>query len=686
MSNLHVQGPGGAWDFPVTSTVTIGRDPGCDVTLVGPTVSRQHAQLRFDVGAWVFTDTGSSGGTYLNGTRVQEVRITGRTALRLGAVDGDELVLTPPAVTQRPGPPPAAPSFPGGAPANPAAGIPPGLAHTMMPGATPGPGLPGVPPGPGFATGPGLLVKVGSRSLRFPPATVVRIGRDPVNEVVIDDPAVSRLHGVVEGRPDGWWFVDRSSAGTFAEEDRVTQQRLEEPTTLMLGHPTAGAEVEIIPIVAAAQAQKTIAKKKRRRTLAIVGGVVAALVLLGGGIGAAVLLGGDDEPSPTGTTADPGLTSAELDRAKLASVLILAVDASGQVVGNGSGSIISEDGLILTNAHVADPDAPGLVPPGQEPAGYLIALVSEEDDTPAAPTYAAETIVSDGVLDLAVMQITTDADGVAVDPADLDLPEPLPLADSDELRTGDEITALGFPGIAHVATGEAFERRALTVTRGVVSTFLAQPPVDESRAWIDSDIRIGSGNSGGASINADGELVGINTAVVTEATVEGTGEGGSFTGGSARIRPGNFAADIIDIANEGGDPSYVSPFVEEMQEMPDPMEQAGATARSGGWSVDGAADCSTESTLQDPQFLSGVSLPATLYAHYAVEGLPDGTAFQIVLIDDDGNILGTLDGEWTLGSGEVCASVPIDVPRGLRVVNAAFVVGDSGVDNPVVLR
>ena len=63
------------------------------------------------------------------------------------------------------------------------------------------------------------------------------------------------------------------------------------------------------------------------------------------------------------------------------------------------------------------------------------------------------------------------------------------------------------------------ERRALTVTRGVVSTFLQELPIDENRAWIDSDIRIGSGNSGGASINQDGELVGINTAVVTEATV-----------------------------------------------------------------------------------------------------------------------------------------------------------------------
>ena len=183
-------------------------------------------------------------------------------------------------------------------------------------------------------------------------------------------------------------------------------------------------------------------------------------------------------------------------------MLILSLDEAGQVLGNGSGSIISEDGLILTNAHVAKPSAPGLGSEEEgDPASYQIALVGGEDDRPAAPEYVAETIVADGVLDLAVMQITADIDGNPVDAEDLDLPEPLPIADSDELRTGDEITALGFPGVAHVATTEDFERRALTVTRGVVSTFLQELPVDENRAWIDSDIRIGSGNSGGASIN-----------------------------------------------------------------------------------------------------------------------------------------------------------------------------------------
>jgi len=543
--------------------------------------------------------------------------------------------------------------------------------------------LPGVgPAGPGYVSGPGLLVRVGGVSKRFPPGVVVRIGRDPVSEVVVDDPSVSRLHGVVEGRPDGWWYVDRSTAGTFLEEDRVAQRKLEEPTTLMLGHPTAGAEVEVVPIVAAGAAQKSIAKKKRKRTAALVAGVVGALVLVGGGVSAAVLLGGDDSGKDDGPTETAGLSTEELDRAKLASVLIIAVDDGGDPLYTGSGTIISEDGLILTNAHVGKPSAPGQQGESEDPAGLLVALTSAEDDKPAAPSYSAEAIVADGVLDLAVLKITADADGKEIDDEKLDLPPPVPLGDSDDLRTGDELTALGFPAVAHVASDDGLDR-ALTVTRGVVSTFLKEAAVPGNRAWIDSDIRIGSGNSGGASINDDGELVGINSAVVTESTVGDSGEGGAFTGGSARIRPVNLTSDIVEIAKKGGDPEYVSPYLDDVPEPPaDPMGQA--TAAPSGWSVDGNSDCSTTSTLDDPQVLSGVTLPATLYAHFAVTGLPDGTPFTIELYNPQGELLGSLDGSWNLGSDDVCAAVSLDVPEGLAGAIAVLAIDDTQIQNPVI--
>ena len=308
-----------------------------------------------------------------------------------------------------------------------------------------------------------------------------------------------------------------------------------------------------------------------------------------------------------------------------------------------------------------------------------------EDDRPAAPEYVAETIVADGVLDLAVMQITTDIEGNPVDAEDLDLPEPLPIADSDELRTGDEITALGFPGVAHVATTEDFERRALTVTRGVVSTFLQQLPVDENRAWIDSDIRIGSGNSGGASINTAGELVGINTAVVTEATVADSGEGGSFTGGSARIRPVNFAKDLIEIAEDGGDPDYVSPLLEEMQAPPTEMPAA-VQVTAAGWTGDGQGGCTGSSSVNTPQEYAVPRAGQVIYAEFAVAGIEDSTPVNFDFYALDGEtLLSSGEQVWNFGSEEVCIFVPFEVPRGANGANAVFRVGDQVLaQNPVV--
>ncbi|WP_158296569.1 FHA domain-containing protein [Nocardioides albidus] len=659
MTTLHVSAGGRTWSFEEPRVVSIGRDAGSDIVLTAPSASRRHAQLRSDGSGWVLVDIGSSGGTFLNGARVSEVRLNGPTSVRLGGVGGEEVVLTPAAPAR-----PAAPA--------PAAFPPAALEQTVLPGVAPA--------GPGYVHGPGLLVRVGGVSKRFPPGVVVRIGRDPGSEVVVDDPSVSRLHGVVEGRPDGWWYVDRSTAGTYLEEDRVAQRKLEDPTTLMLGHPTAGAEVEVVPIVAAGAAQKSLAKKKRKRTAAIVGGVMAALVLVGGGTTAAVVLG--DDGGKDGSTEAAGLSAEELDRAKLASVLIIAVDDDGEPMYTGSGTIISADGLILTNAHVGKPSAPGQQSGEEDPAGLLVALTSAEDDKPAAPSYSAEPIVADGVLDLAVLKITGDADGKEIDEDELDLPAPVPLGDSDDLRTGDELTALGFPAVAHVASDDGLDR-ALTVTRGVVSTFLKEAAVPGNRAWIDSDIRIGSGNSGGASINDDGELVGINSAVVTESTVGDSGEGGAFTGGSARIRPVNLTDDIVEIAEKGGDPDYVSPYLEDVPEPPaDPMDDANAAP--SGWSTDGNSDCSTTSTLDDPQVLGGVTLPATLYAHFAVTGLPDGTPFTIELYNPQGELLGSLDGSWDLGPDDVCASVSLDVPEGLGGAVAVLVIDETKIENPVL--
>jgi putative serine protease PepD len=681
MSTLRVETGGRSYTFEEPRVVTIGRAPENEIVLPGAAASRRHAEIRSEGNGWSVVDVGSSSGTFVNGTRVSEVRVSGPTSVRFGSADGDEMTLVVEGAAQQP-------PFP--APTPPAAGAPVNLQQTVLPGSGPAPGAPG--PYGAVTAGPGILVRIGNESKRFAAGTTVRIGRDPASEVVVDDPSVSRLHATLEMRGRDWWYVDRSTAGTFDEEDRVTQRKLgDEPTILMLGHPTAGVEVELVPIVAAGEAQRALASKKRKRTALVLAAVVAAVVLIAGGIGAAFWLGGDDSSSSNDAAAPPehqGLSQAALDRAKQATVLIIALDGNGEVLGKGSGSIISPDGKILTVAHVGDPHAPGALFPDSDPApaAYQIALTSPEDDKPADPEYTAVAVASDGPLDLTIMQITGDADGNPIDPATLKLPAPLPIGDSDAVRTGDNVTALGFPGVAHVATTESFTQNALTVTRGVVSTFLGDEPIDDERAWIDSDVRIGSGNSGGPSINDDGEIIGLNDNVVTEGTVGKTGAGGSFTGGSARIRPVNFAQGILDAADSGTD--YVSPYLDSMEQMPTDVPSS-ATITSAGWSPDGKGNCQGTSSLDDPQAAPKNKVPAgsTIYAEYAVSGVEDGTPLSVTFYAVDGRTeLGSLEDRWSFGTDDTCITVPFTLAKKLPGVIAELTIGSVVTDNPLVFQ
>jgi len=670
MARITIEIGGRPTTYDASRALRVGRETGCDILLQEPTVSRNHAELRPVGDAWEVVDAGSTHGTWVNGQRVDRMVLpAGTTILRFGLTEGGATAHVtvegaPPAPADRPAGPPTA-------------AVPPAaLAPTVLPTTQGTPGMPG--------GGPGLLVRTRTADLRFGTHAPVRIGREPGLEVTIDDAGVSRQHAVVEPRPDGWWYVDRSTSGSFVEGERVVQRRLEDPTTtVLLGHPTAGYELELVPVLSASAASRAIAGRKRRRTLAVVAAVVALLVLVGGGITAAVLLGDDDSDGGGGGGGGDGaaLTEAELDRAKLASVLLLAVDGSGQVFANGSGSIISEDGLILTNAHVAQPSAPGQGgDPSEDPDYLRVALNSDDDDRPAEATYRARPVVVDGVLDLAVLQIYADIDGNEVDPAEEDLPEPMPIGDSDELRTGDEITALGYPLLA--ANPEDFETRQLTVTRGVVSTFQHDPIIDVDRANIDSDIRIGSGNSGGASINDDGELIGVNSAVITSQT---TDQLGSFTGGSALIRPINLAEEIIEIAEEGGDPDYVSPYLDNLPTDPSDLPSE-IQVVSAGWTGDGQGGCSGSSTPDEPQQYAVPNVGDTIYAEFSVVGLEDGTPVTFEFFDLAGqNVQASFDQVWNFGSGEVCIFVPFTVPEGANGADAAFVVGQQVLaENPVV--
>lgn len=159
----------------------------------------------------------------------------------------------------------------------------------------------------------------------------------------------------------------------------------------------------------------------------------------------------------------------------------------------GSGSIITPDGIILTNAHVVLPDRFFTVD------ALKISLTIAEDQPPR-PAYYAEVMQADAALDIAVIRITTDLNGNPVDRASLNLPT-VPLGNSDSLRLGDPLTILGYPGIGG---------NTITLTRGEVSGFTAESGRG-GRAFIKTSATIAGGNSGGLAANEKGELIGVPT-------------------------------------------------------------------------------------------------------------------------------------------------------------------------------
>jgi serine protease Do len=160
--------------------------------------------------------------------------------------------------------------------------------------------------------------------------------------------------------------------------------------------------------------------------------------------------------------------------------------------GVGSGIIISPDGYIVTNNHVVD--------------GAVNVKVTLNDRR----VMDAKVVGVDKLTDLAVIKIEGH-----------DLPY-LQWGDSSTLKPGQTVLAFGSP------FGMAFQD---TVTRGIVSAVNRQNPFsDDARkpgGFIQTDAAINPGNSGGALVNAHGELVGINTFIISDS--------GSFAGAGFAI-------------------------------------------------------------------------------------------------------------------------------------------------------
>jgi serine protease Do len=156
----------------------------------------------------------------------------------------------------------------------------------------------------------------------------------------------------------------------------------------------------------------------------------------------------------------------------------------------GSGVIVDPEGYIVTNAHVVNgaQNIEVLVPPPPAPTASGAA-----PEGPQGRSYQARVVGTSREIDLAVIKI--DGHGL---PA-LSIRNSMPPA-----RQGEMVFAFGSP-----------EGLRNTVTMGVVSAVARQPDPDSPLVYVQTDTPINPGNSGGALVNASGELVGINTFILS---------------------------------------------------------------------------------------------------------------------------------------------------------------------------
>ncbi|GAA3835138.1 trypsin-like peptidase domain-containing protein [Nocardioides panacisoli] len=553
MSPLVVRVDGRVLRLDQDRVIRIGRAIEADIVLTAGSVSRLHAELRPVGGVWVLVDTGSQFGTYVEGRPVRELRITGPTVIRCGpeapgatlTVIPEEMAelepahapAAPPSAAPPTGPPPGAPPAsmpladdptrppppPGQRPPGPRAQLPPPewdqtQVFAPQPAAPVAPGAP-----PPARSGPDLLVVADGREHRFRHPALITVGRQPASVVQIADPACSRDHGRVSAVPGGWVYTNVSNEGTFRDGRRIGTTTFDDRLDLRLGHPVAGPRLTLVPILSAWEEERRIARRRRNRVLKWAGVALAALVAAAVLVVAAVVVtnklvdGGGGDGTAGG---QPELTSSELESAKAAVVKITAQSyqlddpAKSLFEYGGSGSIIRSDGLILTNAHVAAPEADGLVEQYGEQAAIadpdylLISVTDGMTDTTSAPLYRARVVSADGHLDVAVIQIYANADGSDLD-GPLDLPT-VDVGDSSDLRSGDPVTVLGFPGVSE-------SKDTVTVTSGGIATLVHDDQGEVVE--FDTTARISPGNSGGMAIDDDANLIGVPTAILNDSGV-----------------------------------------------------------------------------------------------------------------------------------------------------------------------
>ena len=256
--------------------------------------------------------------------------------------------------------------------------------------------------------------------------------------------------------------------------------------------------------------------------LAAVGFLAVVLLLAGNG--------GDGPPpppppeTPTPAAARPSPRSGPCTLPSAADVMENALPSIVQVLtdnGSGSGFIVNDGGLVVTNQHVV------------EGSGNIRVRLGT-----GRSTYPGEVVERDPRLDLAYIQIDSRLEFT-----------PIAIGNSDEIRVGEEVIAIGFP------LGSELGNDA-TITTGVISA------KREDLDFLQTDASLNPGNSGGPLLNGYGYVVGVNTAGIDES------DGRSITGI-------NFAIPINEIKSLLG--NRITPGQPVCDSTPEPSQDLALT-------------------------------------------------------------------------------------------------------------
>ncbi len=299
-------------------------------------------------------------------------------------------------------------------------------------------------------------------------------------------------------------------------------------------------------------------------------------------------------------------------------------------VASGSGIVIDSEGHVLTNNHVVEGASQVSVKLSSEGNAYPATVVGAEPDS-----------------DLALLQVEAPADQL----------HPLQLGDSSQVEVGDPVVAIGNP----------FDLER-TVTSGIVSALqreIQAPNGVTIDNVIQTDAAINPGNSGGPLINADGEVIGINSQIET---------GGSGSEGNVGI---GFAIPIDTVK-------------EEIQRL----EQGGA-AQSAGEAQAGGAFLGISGASITPELAQAFGLPVSEgvliqqvleggpAAEAGIQGATKAATVEGVEFGLGGDIVTAIDGQPVATIEELVAAVASTQPG--EAIELTLIRGESTATVSVVL-